>query len=61
MLWNLACPVGLSQKRNMHVRISMNKVWRILDGPSKNLEFVELRSDFELSRSKVAQIGPSRC
>ena len=35
--------------------LSMKEVWRYLDGPSKNKEFVELRSDFELSRPKVAQ------
>ena len=34
----------------------MKEVWRNLDGLSKNKEFVELRSDFELSRSKVAQV-----
>ena len=33
----------------------MKEVWRNLDGQSKNKEFVELRSDFELSRRKVSQ------
>ena len=41
-------------KRNM-CAFQMKEVWCNLDGPSKNKEFVELRSDFELSRSKVAQ------
>ena len=34
----------------------MKEVWRNLDGLSKNKESVELRSVFELSRSKVAQV-----
>ena len=38
----------------------MKEVWRNLDGPSKNKQFVELRSDFEFSRLKVAQIGTAR-
>ena len=29
---------------------------RILDGPLKNKEFMELCSDFEFSRPKVAQM-----
>ena len=40
--------------KEKYVRISMKRVRRNLDGPSKNKEFVELRSDFELSRPKVA-------
>ena len=42
-LWNLKCPIGLSQKRTM---FALKEVWLNLDGPSKNKEFVELRSDF---------------
>ena len=47
--------------KEKYVRISVKEVWRYLDGPSKNKECVELRSDFELSRPKVAQIGHSMC
>ena len=47
--------------KEKYVRISIKEVWRNLDSPSKNKEFVELHSEFELSRPKVAQIGPSRC
>ena len=32
----------------------MKEVWRNLDGPSKNNEFMELRSGFEFSGPKVA-------
>ena len=50
---------GMSRRikpKEIYVRISMKEVWRNLDGLSKNKESVELRSDFELSRSKVAQV-----
>ena len=47
MLWNLECPSRIEPKE---------KYVRILDGPLKNKEFMELRSDFEFSRPKVAQI-----
>ena len=39
--------------KDKYVRISMKEVWRNLDGPSKNKEFVELRSDFELKQYPV--------
>ena len=50
---------GMSRRikpKEKYVRISMKEVWRNLDGPSKNKEFVELRSDFDLSRPKVAEL-----
>ena len=56
--------LGMSRRikpKEKYVRISMKDVWRNLDDPSKNTEFVELRSDFELSRPNVAQIAISRC
>ena len=64
VLWNLE--FGMSRRikpKEKYVRISMKEIWRYLDGPSKNKEFVELGlcSDFELSRPKVAQIGHSMC
>ena len=61
MLRNLECSVGLSQKRNNYVCISMKEIWRNLDGPSKNKELWSYVVSFEFSRPKVAQIGPSRC
>ena len=33
--------------KEKYVRISIKEIWGILDGPSKNKEFVELRSDFD--------------
>ena len=52
MLWNLECPVGLSQKRNM-CAFRMNEIGRNLvrsaDGDKK-----ELRDVLEFSRPKVA-------
>ena len=41
--------------KDKYVHISVKEVWHNLDCPSKNKEFVELRSDFELSRPKVAR------
>ena len=43
--------------KDKYVSIRVKEIWRNLDGPSKNNEFVELRSDFELSRPKVAQMS----
>ena len=34
------------KSKEKYVRISMKEVWRNLDGPLKNKECVELRSDF---------------
>ena len=45
MLWNLECPSRIEPKE---------KYVRILDGPLKNKEFMELRSDFEFSRLKCS-------
>ena len=48
---------GMSRRikpKEKYMHISMKEVWRNLDGPSKNKKFVELRSDFELNRPKVA-------
>ena len=42
--------------KEKYVCLSMKEVWRNLDGTSKNKEFVELHSDFELSRPNLAQI-----
>ena len=58
MEFGMSCRIKPKQK---YVCISVKEVWRNLDCPSKNKEFVEVRSDFELSRPKVAQIGPNRC
>ena len=41
------------------MRILMKEICCNLGGPPKQIE--ELRGDFELSRPKVAQTGPSRC
>ena len=47
--------MSLGIEPNMkYVRISMKEIWRNLEGPSKSLEFVELRSDFEVNRPNVA-------
>ena len=46
VLWNLECPVGLRQKRN--VCILMKEVWHNLDGPSKNKELWSYIMNFEL-------------
>ena len=43
VLWNLQCPVGLSQKRNM-CAFQWRKLGTILDGPPKGKR--ELRNDF---------------
>ena len=56
MLWNLKCPVELSQ----YVLFSIKEVWRNLDGPSKHKGLWNYVVSFEFSRPKVAQIGPSR-
>ena len=32
--------------KEKYVRFSMKKIWRNLDGPSKNKVFMELRSEF---------------
>ena len=37
VLWNLECPVGLSQKRNM-CAFQMKEIWSYLDGPPKKKE-----------------------
>ena len=37
MIWNLECPVGLSQKRNV-CAFPMKEIWRNLDGPQKYKE-----------------------
>ena len=47
--------------KEKYVRISMKEIWRNLDGPPKNQELWSYVVKFELSRPKVAQIGPSRC
>ena len=60
MIWNLECPVGFSQKRNM-CAFQMKEMWRNLDGPPKNKELWSYAVSFEFSGPKVAQIGPSRC
>ena len=49
------------KSKEKYVHISMKEVWCNLDSLLKNKEFVELCSDFVLSRPKIAQIGPSRC
>ena len=36
VLWNLECPVGLSQEK--YVRISLKEIWRTLDVLPKNKE-----------------------
>ena len=49
---------GMSRRikpKEKYVRISIKEVWRNLDSMSKNTEFVELHSDLELSRPKIAQ------
>ena len=38
--------------KEKYVHISMKEVWHNLDGPSKNKEFVELRSDLNLLGQK---------
>ena len=38
VLWNLECPVGLSQNKNMCAFISMKEIWRTLDVLPKNKE-----------------------
>ena len=43
-LWNLECPVRLSQNTNM-CAFQLRKFWRNLDGPPKD-RMVELRSMF---------------
>ena len=54
VLWNLECPVGLSQKEYVH--ISLKEIGRNLDGPPNGkMELVGI------SWPKVAQIGPSWC
>ena len=59
MLWNLECPVGLSQRK---ICAHFNEgIWRNLDGPPKNKELWSYVVNFECSRPKVAQIGPSMC
>ena len=50
MLWNLECPVGLSQKKNM--RISVEQIWLNLDGPPKNKELWSYVVSYEFSRPK---------
>ena len=55
---------GMSRRikpKEKYVRISMKEIWRNLDGPSKNKELWSYVERFEFSRSKVAQIGPTRC
>ena len=44
MLWNLECPVGLSQR----------EIWRNLDGPPKNKEVWSYVVKFEFNRPKSA-------
>ena len=46
--------------KEKYVRISMKEIWRNLDGPPKNKELSYV-VNFEFNRTKVAQIGPSRC
>ena len=43
------------------VRILVKKIWRNLDGPPKNKELCSYVVKFEFRRTKVSQIGPSRC
>ena len=43
------------------MRISMQEIWRNLDGPLKNKELWSYEVKFEFRRSKVTQIGPSMC
>ena len=51
VLWNLECPVGLSQRE---ICVHFNE-WR-LDGPSKNKELLSYVVIFEFNRPKVADI-----
>ena len=56
MFWNLECSKGLSQ-REICAHFNEGSLaqfgWSI-----EKLRIVELRSEFEFSRPKVAQIGP---
>ena len=42
--------------KEKYARNSMKEVWRNLNGPSKNKEFVELRSEFEHSIHKAKHL-----
>ena len=53
VLWNLECPVGLSQREIVYyVRISMKEIGRNLDGPPKNKGLWSYVVKLEFSRPK---------
>ena len=58
MEFGLSCRIKPKEK---YVRISMKEICRNLDGLLKNKELWNYIVSFEFSRTKVAQIGPSRC
>ena len=59
VLWNLECPVGLSQ-REIGVHFNDRNLAQF-GRSAENPPPVELRGVFEFSRPTVAQLGPIRC
>ena len=57
VLWNLECPVGLSQKKNM-CAFQMKEIWRHFDGPSKDVKSLPTNRRATASSSRIT--GASR-